>query len=335
MKRRILSLTLALWAATSAGAVSAETLRGEAGSTATLATVVLQSTAKNLSESDVSLRLNTDQTLTRSALKLAAGQIDVSVVPPNAWNAMMRGVGPYSQSADQAKELAPNLRSLFSFVTGTFHPIVWADSGIESWEDIAGKRVFVGPPGGTAARQITGLIEIATGYKPDVDYEAIKLGWGAGVSAFQDGQFDVLINPGVIGSAAITQLGLVRPIRLLSLTPDEVASDAYASFLRANNAVPGSVPPNTYEGQVNNDQEIFTNSIVMLISVHQDLSEDAAYDLTKAFWDTLEEDASANDLLNGLVGADPFVGNPMPLHAGAIKYFDEAGIAVPSNLRTN
>lgn len=310
----------------------AENLRGESGSTQTVATVIMQTTAKDLNDAGHTLNINTNQTLTRSALKLGAGKIDVSIVPPNAWNAMSAGSGPYKKNPDQARELAGNIRSLYSFIAGIFQPIVWGDSGIEEWADVKGKRVFVGPPGGAANKQISGLIRVATGFEPDVDYQAIKMGWGASIAAFQDGQFDVLVFPATAGAAAITQLGLVRPMRVLSL-PEEVAkSDSFKSFLEDNGSIPGRIPAGTYKGQINADQDALTISYTMLTAVNKNMSESVAYALTSAFWDNLEENAKTVDQLKSVIGFNPFSGNPMPLHIGAIKYFTEQGLAIPTEL---
>lgn len=332
-RKKILATMTAMFVSLAATSGSAENLRAESGSEGTLGTIVMQTTAKGLSDSDHALVLNSKQTLTRSALKVAAGKIDVAITPPNAWIAMSKGVGPFKDTAEQAKELAPNLRSLYAFVSGVFHPIVWSDSGIESWADIKGKRVFMGPPGGAANKQIAGLIRIATGYEPDVDYEQVKMGWGAGVGAFQDGQFDVLLWPSAVGSAAVVQLGLAQPIRLLSLTEEQSKSDAYKEFLKASGGLVGSVPKGTYEGQINADQDILSNAFTMVTAVHKDLSDDQAYALTAAFWDNLEENAATISLLGTVVGGNPFDGNPIPMHPGAARYFEEKGLEVPERLK--
>lgn len=314
-------------------ATLAEDLQGESAGASGLTTVVLQVTARELNDADspVSLKVNTDQTLTRSALKLAAGKIDVAIVPPGAYIAMTKGVGPYKKNAEQAKELAPNLRSLFGFTAGIFHPIVYADSGIESWDDFAGKRVFSGPPGGAAGRQISGLISLASGLEPEKDYDAIKMGWGAAVPAFQDGQFDVLMFPTALGSSALVQLALTRDIKILGLTDEQINSEAYQAFLKANGAVPGGIPAGVYEGQVNNDADIKTAGYTLLNAVNASMSDETAYALTAAFWDNLDKNAKDIALL-AYTEKTPFAGNPMPLHPGAAKYYKEKGFDIPEHL---
>jgi len=163
-----------------ATSAAAQNLKVETGNAAGLTTLIPQLLAKSLAGSGVELQINADQTLTRSALSLGTGRIDAAIVPPPAYSAMTRAVGPYKKAGDAAKKAAANIRSLFTFAGGTFQPIVWADSGIRDWKDMKGKRIFIGPPAGAANRQITGLLRLAGGLEPDADYKPVRLGWGAG-----------------------------------------------------------------------------------------------------------------------------------------------------------
>ncbi|MEM8972270.1 MAG: hypothetical protein AAGD43_09450, partial [Pseudomonadota bacterium] len=120
---------------------NAQSLSLEGGGSASLTGIVPQTYAQFAAEEGLSLQVVLGQTLTRSALKLAAGRIDMAIVPPPAFRAMSNGVGPYAEQGDQAKKLSEDVRALFGFPGGTFHAIAWADSGIDSWDDLEGKRV--------------------------------------------------------------------------------------------------------------------------------------------------------------------------------------------------
>ena len=85
--------------------------------------------------------------------------------------------------------------------------IVDAESDINSWEDIRGKRVFIGPPAGSFGGQTQALIKAITGMKNGDDYEGVKLGWSAANQSWEDGKFDVFMRPGTMGSAAVDQFG--------------------------------------------------------------------------------------------------------------------------------
>ncbi|MEY1553993.1 TAXI family TRAP transporter solute-binding subunit [Yoonia sp. R2331] len=310
--------------------VQADELKAESAGQTGLTSIVLQVMGRDLAGTDTSITLNTGQTLSRSAIKLAAEQIDVAIVPPRAFNAMTRGAGPYKEMGDDAKELSGNLRSLFAFTGGALHSIVRADSGIEQWSDVAGKRVYIGPPGGNANAQLSSFVNLMSGLEADADYETVKMGWGAAVQSFQDGQFDVLNFSTAVGSAAIVQLLLQGDFRFLQAPEGMAESADYADFLSVG-SVPGGIPANSYEGVENGDVDVLSYNYTMLVGVNQNMSDDEAYLLTATFWDNLEKNSDEIALLKS-IAKSPFAGNNMPLHPGAVRYYTENGIEVPAEL---
>ena len=94
------------------------------------------------------------------------------------------GLAMYAE-VPEAPEVAGNMRAIFNFPVGIFHIIVDADSGIEDFEDFKGKRVFLGPPGGSALRDGK-MMMAAVGLDPETDFELVELGWGPAAQAFQD-----------------------------------------------------------------------------------------------------------------------------------------------------
>lgn len=326
-------ITAAVLAA-SATFAHAQSLSLEGGGAASLTGIVPQTYAQFAAEEGINLQVVLGQTLTRSALKLAAGRIDMAVLPPNAYGAMSRGAGPYSEQGEQAKQLAGNVRALFAFPAGTFHAVTWADSGIEGWGDLAGKRVFIGPPAGAASNQIQTLIELSSGgLTVDVgDYEGIKAPWGAAQQSFQDGQFDVYVGSVAVGSQALNELSLQRDIRILGV-PDEVrASDDWAEFLVEQAQFESVVPAGTYSGQVNGDADLVTTASAMMMSVTKEMDDDTAYALTKAYWENLDAMKNANALMRSIDASKPFGGMNATLHPGAVRYYQEAGIEIPAEL---
>ncbi len=315
------------------GTSHAQSLSLEGGGAASLTGIVPQTYAQFAADEGIGLQVVLGQTLSRAALKLAAGRIDMAVVPPGAYRAMSRGVGPYSKQADQAKELAPNIRALFAFPAGTFHPVVWADSGIEDWSDLAGKRVYIGPPAGTASSQIQSLIELGSGgLKAGDDYEGVRAPWGAAQQSFQDGQFDAYFGSIAVGSQALNELSLQREIRVLGV-PDEVrASDAWQEFLVNAAQFESVIASGSYSGQVNGDADQVSTASAMMMSVHADMDDDTAYALTKAYWENLSAMMNANALMRSIDPDAPFAGTNAKLHPGAVRYYNEAGIEVPDTL---
>ena len=327
------SVVAAVALALAAPAAHAQSLSLEGGGAASLTGIVPQTYAQFAADEGIGLQVVLGQTLTRSALKLAAGRIDMAVVPPGAYRAMSNGVGPYAKQGDQAKQLAPNVRALFAFPAGTFHPVVWADGGIETWDDLAGKRVYIGPPGGAASAQIQSLIELGSGgLKAGDDYEGIRAPWSAAQQSFQDGQFDVYVGSVAVGSQALNELSLQRDIRLLGVSDEVRASEAWQDFLVEAAQFESVIAAGSYAGQVNGDEDQVSTASAMMMSVQASMDDGTAYGLTKAYWDNLDAMMNANALMQSIDPDKPFAGMNAKLHPGAVRYYQEKGIDIPAAL---
>jgi hypothetical protein len=277
------------------------------------------------SKAGVDVELAMGQTLTKSLLKLGQGSLDTAVVPPPAFSALKAGKGPYAKLGEKGQALAGNVRSLFGFAASIYHPVVWADGAIAQWSDIKGKRVYLGPPAGAANAQIRALVKTASGMTDEADYEAIKAPWGAAPQSFKDGQFDMYMDPTGLGSQVLTEIALARKIRLLSLPKDAMPPKGLGM-------VPATIPAGTYPGQVNNE-DVHSWQTVMTLMARKDLSDDAAYAITKAYFDALPSITAANVMLKDLKASDRFGGVLPPLHPGAARFYREQGVDIPAELQ--
>ena len=312
---------------------AAAPLKAETGAPSGISSIVAQMTGKFAKrDHGMDIQINSGQTLTKTTLKLAQGRLDLTIAPPPVVAALRAGKGPYKNLGEAERESAGNLRGLFGFIGGWFHPVVWADSGIESFADIKGRKVFTGPPAGGANLQSASIIRAAAGYEPGRDYESVRLNWGAGLQAMQDGQFDVFMRPAPIGAAIMEQLGAQRKFRLLSLTPEDLQSEEWKKFTANPWHLSGVIPPGVYQGQVNNDEEVVVGAITMQLAAHKSMDADIAYKLTRSFFDNATEAKSAAAVLEHLDENNPLVGMNIPLHPGALRYFRERGVAVPDRL---
>ena len=168
----------------------------------------------------VNLQVNEGQTLTKSALKLGQGKIDVSIVPPVMVPWMRKGTRFYKKRPGPAKKAIENIRLIIAYGAGVRHYMVWADSGIKTWADLKGKRVFVGPPRGGASPVAIQSIKLNSGLVNKKDYKEIRMPWNAGIQAMSDGKLDVFVRPAGVGAASMDQLGAKRKFRLLAVNPN-------------------------------------------------------------------------------------------------------------------
>ena len=307
-------------------AAQAQSLTVETATASGMTTLAMQVIA---TYGGMDLQINSGQTLTRACLKLGRDEIDMAICPPPVIAMMQHGTGPYREDAAGAMEASQDLRALFGFSGGLFHVIVHADGMVEDWADLAGLRVFTGPPAGAANSQARTLLRAAAGLTAGEDYEAVQMDWGAALQGFQDGQFDVFINPTAVGNSAIEQLG---PITLLSLPADITQSEGWQDWLAIGGTGMGTIPVGTY-ASATNDTPVRAGEFYQLATVNSSMDDETAYQLTRAFWENLEAAGRDIRVLQAVDAAHPLNGVNLPVHPGALRYYDEIGVTVPDALR--
>lgn len=302
------------------------------GSSPYLVMSTLAQLVEQESDGAVEIQINATGAATQHAIGAAMGQLDFFMWSASVHDAMMKGNAMYS-SIEQAPELSKKLRGVLSFPLGLYHIVVEADSGIDGLEDLAGKRVFLGPPGGGATVIMQRVVEGATGLKPGEDFEQVQLGWDAAAQAFQDGRLDVYVNSTNAPSPVIQQMALGRQIRLLGLTEEQMQKEPLQAILNRPGGVLGTIPAGTYgENQVNTDDVTTLGSIVG-VGAGEHVDADAVYEITKGFWTGLEKAQAGAPWLRNVKLENALLDFNLPLHPGALRYYEEIGMDIPYELR--
>ncbi|WP_306146073.1 TAXI family TRAP transporter solute-binding subunit [Roseibium sp. MMSF_3412] len=313
------------------GTVSAEIFKGETAGVGDPVHTMFVAFANQAGKAGVEIQVNAGQTLTKSMLKGAKGDIDFFSTVPSLVN-LMAGQKRMYEKIEAAPELAKNIRAILGFKAGAYHPVTLAGSGIESWEDIKGKTVFTGPPAGSASATSEALIKIITGYVAGEDYTAVRLSWGEGYAALADGKIDMMVRPAEIGSANIERFGLSGEFRVLSIPEDKVESEEMQALFGRPGRGMLQFDGDVYKGQLT-DGQITALGFTQFVGTHAGVSDDVVYEATKAFWENLDEVHGTAFFLKDVTSDTAFTSVNVPLHPGAVRYYDEAGIAVPDALR--
>ena len=83
------------------------------------------------------------------------------------------------------------------------------------------------------------------------------------------------------------------------------------------------IPANTYEGQT---KDVNSVAIQNYLVTHEGVSTDTVYKMTKALWENLPALAAAHAAGKAIKKETAVKGMPVPLHAGAEKYYKEIGL---------
>ncbi|MEJ6392966.1 TAXI family TRAP transporter solute-binding subunit [Gymnodinialimonas sp. 2305UL16-5] len=279
----------------------------------------------------VNIQVNAGQTLTRSMLSGARGEVDFFSSVPSLVGFMANGQRMY-ETVEDASEVAGNLRSILGFQAGAYHPVTLSGSGIESWDGIAGQTVFTGPPAGSASATSEALIRIITGFEPGEDYEAVRLSWGEGYSALADGQIDMMVRPAEVGSANIERFGLSGEFRVLSIPDDMVENEEMQALFGRPGRGMMQFPGDVYQGQLT-EGTITALGFFQFIGTHAGVDEEVVYQATRAFWEGLDDVHATALFLQEVTPETAFTAVNVPLHPGALRYYEEAGFDIPDELR--
>lgn len=234
-------------------------------------------------------------------------------------------MGPGHEAWTGESAIAPgvkmqNVRAMFPMYQTPFQIIALKRSGIASVADLNGKRVGVGPRGGTAGgnwpRYFADL-----GLKVNVQYG----GASDQAGQVQDGLIDAFAFAAGVPISAFSQLEAQHPANIFSVTEEELAKllEKYPSISRFD------LPAGSYRSL---EQDIPTFAMWNFAIAHQDMPESLVYEIMKVVLDNndrmLQIHGSAEETLSKNMVNNGF----MWFHPGAIRYYKEKGFEVPAHL---
>jgi len=267
---------------------------------------------------------------TRSHVNAGKGDVHMTQIAPSIMSWMVSQTRMYADLAE-APELQDNLRTVFNYKFGVNQWVTFADSGIESLDDIRGKKLFAGPHGSAAAGVAQGVLQADTGMVAGDDYELVNLDWPSGPQALIDGQIDVFMRPTNLPSADIQQIATMRPIRLLGWADATLNSEGLQAEVAVPGTTPGIMPVGVYEDRQVNEADVNVIAYWAGVGVHKDVSDDVVYAMTKAWWENAKNFYKANPGSEASLGpVNAFSELYSPLHPGALRYYEEMGFDIPA-----
>jgi len=70
-----------------------------------------------------------------------------------------------------------------------------------------------------------------------------------------------------------------------------------------------------------------------MLAVSEDLPDDVVYEMTKILYEHLDELRTVHQKAQAITLDTALDGMSIPLHPGAIKYYEEKGLTIPSELK--
>nr|WP_235801840.1 TAXI family TRAP transporter solute-binding subunit [Ureibacillus manganicus] len=237
---------------------------------------------------------------------LEQGKIEIAFVMSDALSQALAGEVSF-------KEPIKNVSQIATLYPNVVQIIAKKDSGIETIEDLIGKRVAVGDQNSGVEVNARTLL---AGH--GITYDQLKvdyLGYAEAADGLNAGTIDAAFLTSGLPNASVLELSETLGITLVSIDPanvDDIAKE-HPYFISYE------VPAGTY----GNDQPIKTAAVPNSLVVRTDMSENDVYLLTKKFYESQEKLVNSHQAANEIPALDAQSGFIAPVHPGAQKYFDE------------
>jgi hypothetical protein len=231
----------------------------------------------------------------------------------------------------EAEGPQPHLRSISMLWVNVEHFVVTNDMAktgtIDDLKEFNGAPFSIGARNsgteGSGRTILQGL-----GIDPDEAFEVVYMGYTPTAEALQNGTIKGANLPGGVPVSAVAQAfaAMAGDLTILSFTEDQVA--------QANSEFevwpPYEIPAGTYPGQ---DEPVVTIAQPNFLAVRDDIPADDVYLITKTMYENLPFLQNIHAATKDMALEKAIAGLPVPLHPGALRFYEEQGIAVPDRLK--
>jgi uncharacterized protein len=223
-----------------------------------------------------------------------------------AWN----GTGVWA-----GKKPARSMRAIFPMYDTPFQFLVLQESAIRSIAEMAGKRVAVGPRGGTSAAYFPEFFNTLK-----VPVNLVFGEWAELAAQVHQRTLDVLAVGAGVPFPSFVELEAKDKVRYIAFAPEQIAT----LRLAMPELTPSRIPAGTYPSLLRHYQ---TLGLYNFAVAHADLPDDLVYNVVRAVFENHEEMMEAHAAAAATVPANIDRNSFLPLHPGAIRYYRQIGKA--------
>ncbi|GAB1380798.1 TAXI family TRAP transporter solute-binding subunit [Pararhodobacter aggregans] len=249
---------------------------------------------------------------------IATGDADLAIALADTVEQAYSGTGRF-----EGQQL-PMVRGLASMYANMVQIVALDSSGVTSLSDLRGRRVSVGAPGSGTEVNAEQILT-ANGISYD-DIDEQRLNFNETADALANGDIDVGFWSVGAPTSSILNLATTQSIHVIPLTEDEMTAAIGANPVFARTQLAGG----TYTGV---DEAVAVVGVPNVLVVSAEMDDDLAYAITKAMFDNIADLQAVHPAANETTVEFTLNATPVPLHPGAIRYFEEIGATIPDRLR--
>lgn len=240
---------------------------------------------------------------------LQDGEIEASMATS------MSAYEAYTATGNYEGTEAGKILSWMSIAPVAMHVIVLDGGPINTIDDLKGKRIGMGQPGGVSMLDAN----VFMGKIAGEDFEPFRVRLGDMVDMLSDGNIDAALWNGSFPLAPVIKLSAQRDLKLIPIS-DEFYTSINADFPPYFRL---SIPGGTYE-DVAADTPTYGLANGLVISA--EVPEERVYLMTKAVFENLEALTGVHPAFGRMSKDTVLNGFGAPLHPGALRYYREIGV---------
>ena len=249
---------------------------------------------------------------------IATGDADLAIALADTVAQAHDGTGRF-----EGQQLAM-VRGLASMYANMVQIVTLESSGITSLADLRGRRVSVGAPGSGTEVNAEQILS-ANGLSYD-DIEEQRLNFNETADALANGDIDAGFWSVGAPTSSILNLATTQSIRMVPLSATEMDAAVGANPIFARTQLAGGV----YNGVAD---AVAVVGVPNVLVVSAEMDDELAYQITRAMFENIAELQAVHPAANETTIAFTLEATPVPLHPGAIRYFEETGATIPDRLR--
>jgi TRAP transporter TAXI family solute receptor len=249
---------------------------------------------------------------------IATGDADLAIALADTVLQAQTGTGRFE---GQQLEMVRGLASMYANMVQI---VALEGSGITSLDDLRGKRVSVGAPGSGTEVNAEAILS-ANGITYD-DIDEQRLNFNETADALANGDIDAGFWSVGAPTSSILNLATTQDIVVITLTDAQLEAARGADPTFAVLTLPGG----TYNGV---DEDVQVLGVPNVLVASSEMPDDLAYTLTKAMFDNIADLQAVHPAANETTVEFTMAATPVPLHPGAIRYYEEIGATIPDALR--
>ncbi|MEL6375864.1 MAG: TAXI family TRAP transporter solute-binding subunit, partial [Pseudomonadota bacterium] len=214
------------------------------------------------------------------------------------------------------------LRIVANLYPEDLHLVLPKGASVSSLSDLEGKRVGIAQAG--SGTQVAVEMMLGQWGVTRDNMDEAELNNSQSAERLADGQLDAYFYAAGWPVSAMVQLATTKGMELHSFTDEDLAkiNEIIPAY------IPSQIPAGVYEGV---DYDVKTPAVSALLVVSSDLSEGLVYGITAALWNDntrklLDNGHAKGKQITPDTALDGVAALGVPLHAGAEKFYKEAGL---------